>query len=185
VNAVVSSWLSSEAVSDWSGIQPPIGTVDLRPYLFIAKDRKDYFGATTVLGQLVTVAEQLFGPKLIVQRLEHELKRLAHPEAVEVLELVRRRIMNTDSLGAAPAGVDGLSVLVKAQPNLQRNLLDFLETLPVDRLGPWAVTGWQGVIKEPEMDAPFQGLLEIWASSGNAPLKVAAEGVLKIRKGTR
>ena len=117
------------------------------------------------------------GPKLIVQRLEPELKRLAQPEAVEVFELVRRRIMNTDSLGSAPAGIDGLSVLVKAQPNLQRNLLDFLETLPVDKLGPWAVTGWQGVIKEPEIVTRFHGLLEIWASSGKAPLKVAAEGV--------
>jgi hypothetical protein len=56
-SAQVTEWLSSQAVKSWARIAPPIGTLDLRPYLFVAKDRKDYFGATSVLGHLAAVAE--------------------------------------------------------------------------------------------------------------------------------
>jgi hypothetical protein len=68
----------------WAQVQPALANVDLRPYLFVTKDRKDYFGAVSVLGHLVGVVEKLFGPKLTMQRLEAELKKLAPPEAAEV-----------------------------------------------------------------------------------------------------
>ena len=35
--------------------------VNLRPYLFVTKDRKDYFGATSVLSRRAAVAEKLLG----------------------------------------------------------------------------------------------------------------------------
>ena len=42
-------WLASEASMAWARVQPPLGGVDLRPYLFVTKDRKDYFGAVSAL----------------------------------------------------------------------------------------------------------------------------------------
>src|SRR5262249_49679430 len=47
--AQLTEWNSSPAFREWAKIKPAIGTLDLRPYLFVAKDRKDYFGGTTVL----------------------------------------------------------------------------------------------------------------------------------------
>lgn len=185
-SAQLNGWLSSPAIRSWATVQPPLAAVDLRPYLFVAKDRKDYFGAASVLGHLATVVEQLFGPKISVQAMVFDLQRLAAPEAAQVFEAVRGRIIGGGDFSTEPAGVAGLSVLVKAQPSLQSDLLGFLESLPRAQLGPWAVSGWEGVIRDGAAVTRFQGLLHAWASEGTSKfLKAAANGVLDTRRGRR
>jgi len=180
---LVEEWLSSNAVKEWARISPPIADVDLRPYLFVAKDRKDYFGAISFLGHLANVAEQLFGPKITVQALEANLKQLAAPEAAQIFEVVRSRIMSGDVFDKEPPGVAGLMILVKAHPELQGNLLDFLEALPPDRLGPWVVAGWQSIVRDPIEAGRLEKLFQGWTTSSNNLLKAAANGVLRIPKG--
>jgi hypothetical protein len=181
-SAVLTEWQSSQAVKSWAQITPAIGSLDLRPYLFVAKDRKDYFGATSILGQLASVAEKLFGPKIAVAGMEKELAQLAPPEAAQVFEVVRGRIIGSDTFDVLPEGVDGLAALVKAHPTLQGSLLDFLETLPRNRLGTWPCRGWEGVIKEPDMIQRFERLLELWSKDGSASLKATAITTLRTRK---
>ena len=180
-SAQLTEWTSSPAVRSWAQIEPSIGSLDLRPYLFVAKDRKDYFGATTVLGQLASVAEKLLGSKFVVQGREMELRQLAVPEAAQVLELVRARIVGSDTFDTEPAGAAGIAVLVKAHPALQGNLLDFLEALPRQRLGPWACSGWEGVIKDPDQSRRYDQLLEAWKRDGSQFLKAAASAALRTR----
>ena len=159
-SALLGEWLSSPTIKAWVAVPTKIGDDDLRPYLFVAKDRKDYFGAASVLGHLAAVVEQLFGGKFAVQGLEADLKRLAPPEAAQVFEAVRGRIVGGDSFDIEPPGAVGLAILVKAHPVLQGNLVDFLEALPQDRLGPWACSGWEGVLKEVEPMQRFNRLLQ-------------------------
>ncbi len=183
---VVMEWLSSQPILDWARVLPPLAEVDLRPYLFVAKDRKDYFGAASVLGHLASVVERLLGPKLAVTALEPELGQLTSSEAAQVFEALRSRIMAADTLETEPAGIAGLEVLVSAHPELQANLLDFLEALPSDRCGPWAVTGWVKVIGNGEMSGRLNGLLRAWAASaGDTFLRAAAANVVKMSKVNR
>ena len=184
-SALLSEWLSSPAIKAWAAVPTTIGNEDLRPYLFVAKDRKDYFGAASVLGHLAAVVEQLFGGKFAVQGLEGDLKRLAPPEAAQVFEAVRGRIVGGDSFDTEPPGTAGLAILVKAHPTLQGNLVDFLDALPRDRVGPWVCSGWEGVLKDPDASQRFDRLLQVWGKDGGAMLKVAATGVLRTRQGTR
>jgi len=177
----LTEWTSSPAVRSWAQIEPPIGSIDLRPYLFVAKDRKDYFGATTVLGQLASVAEKLLGTKLAVQGLEAELRQLVVPEAAQVLDLLRAQVLRGDSFETEPAGVAGIAVLVKSQPALQGQLLDFLEALPSQRLGPWACGGWEGVIKDTAHVLRYDQLLETWKKDGGQFLKATASATLRTR----
>lgn len=185
-NAVLAEWKSSDTVRDWARVQPLLSGIDLRPYLFVTKDKKDYFGPVSVLGHLASVVEKLFGGKMMVQGYEAELKLLVQPEADKVFEAVRTKIMGTGAFETMPAGVDGLIVLVKAQPGLQSKLLDFLEALPNSKCGPWAVRGWQGVIKDAECVGRLTTLLTEWSRLTNNPaLKTASELTLKDTKGVR
>ncbi|MEK6409625.1 MAG: Qat anti-phage system ATPase QatA [Acidobacteriota bacterium] len=181
-SAQLGEWLSSKAIRSWAQVSPKVGTVDLRPYLFVAKDRKDYFGAASVLGQLASVAEKLLGPKFAIQALEAELRRLATPEAAQVFEAVRGRIVGSDTFDTEPAGAAGLVVLVRAHQTLEGNLVDFLEALPRNRLGPWACSGWEGVIKNAELSKRFDQLLEAWSKEGSQFLKAAAGAALRMRR---
>jgi predicted KAP-like P-loop ATPase len=185
-NTLLTEWRSSELVLDWARLSPKLSGLDLRPYLFVTKDKKDYFGPVSVLGHLAGVVEKLFGGKMTVQGYEGELKQLVQPEAEKVFEAVRSKIMGTGAFDTRPAGVDGLAVLVKAQPCLQSRLMDFLEALPNNKCGPWAVSGWQGVIKDTECAARLTKLLGSWSKvTSNAGLKASAEAALKDMKGER
>lgn len=180
-SAQLAEWMVSPTVKSWAEIEPSIGGLDLRPYLFVAKDRKDYFGATTALGQLAGVAEKLLGSKFVVQGYDGELRRLAVPEAAQVLDLLRARIVGGDTFDTEPTGVAGMGVLVKVHPGLQPQLLDFLEGLPKQRLGPWACSGWEGVIRDPEQNRRYDQLLNTWKKEGSPLLKGAADAALRTR----
>lgn len=185
-SAVLSEWKSSDTVRHWARVQPLLSGIDLRPYLFVTKDKKDYFGPVSVLGHLATVVEKLFGGKMTVQGYEAELRQLVQPEADKVFEAVRTKIMGTGALETLPPGVNGLIVLVKAQPGLQSKLLDFLEALPSSKCGPWAVSGWQGVVKDADCVGRLMTLLTEWSKvTNNHALKAAAELALKDTKGAR
>lgn len=185
-NAVLTEWTASESIRDWSRLLPKLSGLDLRPYLFVTKDKKDYFGPMLVLGHLAGVVEKLFGGRMAVKGYEAELKQLVQPEAEKVFEAVRSKIMSTGAFDTKPAGVEGLVVLVKAQPGLQGWLMDFLEALPSGKCGPWVVSGWQGVIEDTECMTRLTKLLEDWSKvTGNPGLKTSAETVLKNMKGGR
>lgn len=185
-NAVLTEWKSSDTMCNWARLSPKLAGIDLRPYLFVTKDKKDYFGPVSVLGHLAGVVEKLFGGRMTVQSHEAELKQLVQPEAEKVFEAVRTKIMSTGTFDTKPAGVDGLVVLVKAQPGLQSRLMDFLEALPSSKCGPWAVSGWQGVIKDTDCSSRLTKLLGDWSKvTNNAPLKASAEAALKDLKGGR
>lgn len=184
--AMLAEWKASDVVCNWSRLVPALAGVDLRPYLFVTKDKKDYFGPVSVLGHLAGVVDKLFGGKMTVQSYETELKQLAQPEADKVFEAVRSRIMSTGAFDTKPDGIDGLIVLVKAQPSLQGPLLDFLEAVPREKCGAWVVGGWQGVVKDTECSARLLKLLGEWSKVAKNPfLKAAAENALKPPKGVR
>ena len=185
-SAVLTEWKSSQAIQAWARVQPPLAGVDLRPYLFVTKDKKDYFGPASALGHLTLVAEKLLGSKLAVQSLEAELKLLAPPEAEKLFNAVRSKIMSGDAFEMQPAGADGLVVLVRSQPSLQGNLIEFLEGLPGSRCGPWVVGGWQGVLKDAEVIGRFNQLVDRWSKVTNNPmLKAAALATSKTPAGSR
>lgn len=184
-SAILAEWKASEAIRAWARLTPPLGEIDLRPYLFVTKDRKDYFGAASVLGRLAAVVDKLLGSKLAVQAYEGELKQLVPAEAAQVFEELRGRVMAGDAFDTAPPGIDGIAVLVRAHPTLQPNLLDLLEALPANRCGAWPALGWEGVIKEPQAVERLGKLLQTWSTSKSAFLKTTAAAALRTRKGAR
>ncbi len=181
----LNEWMRSTETLNWARIEPPIGDLDLRPYLFIAKDRRDYFGAASILGHLASVAEKLLGPRIAVQALEPSLRQLAQPEVAEVFDAVKRRILMADKFDTAPDGCEGLAVLVRAQPAFQTNLLDFLENLPKHRVGAWVCSGWESAIRDADAKARFEKLLEDLSKEGNGFTKQAASSVLRTRRQQR
>lgn len=180
-SAVLGEWLASPSATEWARLEPSLHKVDLRPYLFVSKDRKDFFGASTAFGQIAAIAERLLGGRLAVQVEDTSLRALAPPEAAQVFEMLRARIVASDSFEKAPDGVEGMVVLVRAQPSLQTNLLDFLDSLPANRLGAWVCGGWASALKDPTAVKRFDQLLEGWSKNGSTMLKATAASTLRTR----
>ncbi len=180
-SAVLTEWLASPQILAWARVQPVLAGTDLRPYLFVAKDRKDFFGVSA-LGHLAAVADRLLGTKLVVQGVEAELKRLAPAEAGQVFDAICARVIGGDAFDKEPDGIAGLQVLVKAHPVLQMNLVDFLGRLPTQRLGPWVVTGWTGVIVDPAASSRFDEFLDGLHNTTKMPMVKQAITVRRLKK---
>ena len=184
-NSALTEWLSSPTVRAWAAVSPNLEAEDLRPYLFVAKDRKDYFGMDSVVGHLAVLVEQMLGPRVSVQGREADVKRLNAAEAAQLFDAVRGHVVGSDSYDFEPSGAAGLSVIVRAHPTLQGKLLDLLEMLPAAKLGPWVCGGWEGVIRDLDSTKRYEQLLQVWGQSGNSALRIAAQGVSRTRKGIR
>ena len=181
-NKILEGWLESTMMKDWAALEPKLKNVDLRPYLFVAKDKKDYFGSSAALGNLLNIVERLLGPKLAVSGMKTELTALALPEATQVFEELRSRIMGNGDLKKRPPGADGIVALVDVHPVLEGNLLDFLEALPIARVGVWPTGGWP--FKEHVNKTRYGLLLTKWSQvTGNDTLKTAATAASAVNRG--
>lgn len=178
-SAVLSEWLGSENICEWASLTPQLSGTDLRPYLFVTKDRKNYFGPVSALGHLSVVVDKLFQGRFAVKGIEPELGQLTLPEIEKVFEAVRTRVVGNGKFVSKPEGIEGMISLVKVQPSLQGQLLDFLEAIPTEKCGSWIVGGWQTCIKEEPHIRRLNELIVLWSKvTNNASLKSAAAAVL-------
>lgn len=178
----LTEWIATEEIVKWSKLKPKLADVDIRPYLFVAKEKHDYFGKSSALGALSTLVESLCGSKFAIKTLTNDIRALNSGDAKKVFDALRIRISGGE-MKAEPAGIPGIIELIKLHPQLQSNLVDFLESISADSLGAWVVTGWQGVINDAVEIARLDKLLTTWAENSKNPLlKAAATAALKLRK---
>jgi hypothetical protein len=176
-------WLDNPEILAWARIEPPLAEVDLRPYLFIAKERKDYFAGTAISAKLLALAEKLMGGELGVQGQTSHVSSLAPEEQVTLFDFIRGRIMRSGSFTQKPHGVEGLKLLTKHNTALEAKLIDFLETLPTSKLGTWCIGGWDAAIKESDVKARLASLVQNWIEvKDNKVLSSAAKQAANLPK---
>jgi hypothetical protein len=176
-------WAKSEWARNWAAIDPPLADIDLRPYVFVTRDKRSFFGGLLAASHLEGLVEKLMGPRLAVRGAAQEIGKLVGSEPEEVFEAIRGRILQDDNYNTEPRGVPGLVALVGAYPALQRRLLGFIRELPVDKVGAWAPAAWGRCFADAGVKSEFQAVLTEWAEqSSNMVLKTAAQGVLSLTR---
>jgi len=179
----VAQWAKSDWARSWAAIEPALAGVDLRPYVFVTRDKRSSLGGYVATSHLEALVETLMGPRMRVRSkpVLQEIGNLSGPESEEVFDAVRDRILQADSLEEPPQGVDGLVNLVKVQGGLQNRLVEFIRALPVGRIGVWAASAWGECLSESEAKREFTGILKGWGEqSENKMLQAAANGILSI-----
>ncbi|GGX66349.1 Qat anti-phage system ATPase QatA [Saccharospirillum salsuginis] len=174
-------WPNLEWAKQWAAIDPPLAEHDLRPYVFVTRDRRSVFGSVTSLGELDELVAKLQGTPLQVRQAAAEIARLQSIEAEQVFDALRAKVRDADDLTQEPLGVKGLAEIARQHSFLQQPLLSFVQDLPISKLGPWVVTGWASVFSEPEVASEFSTTLKGWAKQDdNKPLKAAATAAMKL-----
>lgn len=179
-------WPSLEWAKQWAKIDPALAEYDLRPYLFVTRDRRNVFGAVTSLGELDELLAKLTGPPLQVRQATAEVARLPSAEAEQLFDALRGKVTVVEDLSEQPPGAQGLAVICQHHSFLQPSLVTLLRNLPASKLGPWAVSGWAGALTSDSAKAEFDALVTEWAAQEeNKPLQTAAKaaGQLSKRRG--
>ena len=181
VDADIEEWLKSDWARGWAAIDPPLKNEDLRPYVFVTRDKRSYFGGLAAASHLEALVDRLMGAALAIRGAEAEMDRLSGTEAEQVFDALRDRILQSDNLSTAPHGAAGLAALVRLQPALQRRLLRFVRDLPLAKVGAWAATGWSRCFTDANIEVEFTQQVRAWSQQDdNTVLKAAANGALRV-----
>lgn len=185
-SGLIDGWQEQEWLVNWAKLSPKLGQEDLRPYFFIARDKKVYLSASANLGHLQNIYNELVGPAILIPRIEPELTKLGRKDAEQLFVAITQELSSKDLRVAPPDGtiVTGLIALVKAQPHLQDALLSFLRNLPTSKLGPWITKGWNACLVSPEAQQSFRDILTSWQDQTDSEvLSRVASGALRVLDG--
>lgn len=176
-------WEKHEWAKGWAAMDPTLSDVDLRPYVFVTRDKRSSLGGLPAASHLEGLVEKLMGPELMVRAVAVDITKLTGPEPEDVFEALRGRILQSDNFRSKPKGADGIQRLVEAHPALQRRLFEFVRDLPTERVGAWAASSWGRCFTDASIAAEFDSLLRRWSSqTENANLQRAARGILAMQK---
>jgi hypothetical protein len=169
-------WIKSDWISTWAKCDPQLSGVDLRPYMFVTRDKRSYFGGAAGTSHLDPIVDALLGKELAVKSVETQLPKLNALEAEQVFEAVQNRILQADDFSTRPVG---LIALAKSRPSLQRRLLAFIRDIPPSKVPGWVMTGFEKVFTDQTVKAEFATTITNWIEGGqskqlNAAAKMAS-----------
>ncbi len=141
-------WLSRDWLVKWAKIDPALEDVDLRPYVFVARDKRIFASAADSSG-LDALIESLSGGDLAARAVEPQVRGLASGDAEQVFNALRERVLRAPNFATEPAGFTGLMLLAKNHSRYQSELLSLVESIDAASLGAWATRGWTEILTEP------------------------------------
>lgn len=169
----ITKWLESKEITHWATIFPKLSNVDMRPYLFIAKDSRDYFIGNPSLERLGSVIGRLMTKKILNKTaLTQELAQISTPDVKNIFNEIRQHILGGD-YGIKPNGANGMALLVSVHPELEDKLLDFIEELKPGKIGAWVIGNWHQCTLSADAMMRFEGIKNNWKDSGTNAVKTA------------
>jgi predicted KAP-like P-loop ATPase len=176
-------WDKNEWVRSWVSINPALKDVDLRPYIFVTRDKRSYLGGLAAAGHLDALVERLLGPRMTVRACKAEIEKLVGNEPELVLDAISAHIFAADKFDTEPQGIQGIIAVVESHPALQRRLLRFMRELPVAKLGTWAGTSLNASFTDQGLAAEIAELHRVWATqTENETLRKAIDLAARVPK---
>lgn len=179
----VNDWEKSDWISNWMAIEPALTDVDLRPYIFVTRDKRSSLMGQVTGSHLEALVEKLMGPPMHIRQAatKKDILALAELDAENVFDTLRDRIIQADDFLNQPKGVAGLIELVKQRPVLQKRLVEFVRLLPTPKLGMWAPAPWYECLRDTNAIQGVDGILRGWSQQiENENLQTAAKRVLEL-----
>lgn len=183
ITADQTKWLERDWLKRWLGIEPKLAAVDLRPYVFVARDKR-LLSSSADIGGLDGLVTKLCASGLALRAVEPELRALSDADAQTVFNALRERVLTANNFSSPPSGFEGLGLLVKHHPRFQSELINLVGSLDAKAVGIWIVRGWNEVITDAAAKSQLQALIGGWAQQDvNAMLKRAAGQALSTLRG--
>ena len=182
----ITKWLERDWLKQWLQLEPKLEAEDLRPYVFVARDKRQ-FTDDLIQGGLEALTSKLCGSRFEIRMAEQEVKELSSSDAGIVFNWLRERVLSADGFSTAPEGIDGLAIVAKHHPYFQGEVVALLETFDPKELGLWVVKGWNESITEAQAHRKLLEVMRGWEEQNdNMMLKSAAQSAAKtLQEGTR
>lgn len=173
-----------ERLVEWVKIEPILGDTDLRPYVFISKEKAIGLQLNDELSpRLLDILEKLnSNSDMALNTVAKALPDLDKEEAIRLYEILENESRSSPNLRKLPKQIKGLLKLIQCFPALEIKLVKLLSSYPPGSLGVWAISQLAG-LKEPAAQQEFSLLLRAWSTqTENKILKDYAVITLKRNK---
>jgi predicted KAP-like P-loop ATPase len=181
--SLIKDWPNIDWARRWAGIRPSLAQEDLRPYLFVSRDRRGAFTGAVTAGPIEDLIGRLSSVTIVIAQVSKaELQALTPSDAEQVFQGLVAKIDAAADLETRPPAAEGLAVLCAARSELREPLIAFLGRLPVSKIGGWVVSGWGAAV-----DAKaFADLVRQWAEqTDNGTLRAIAKLQIGAGKGKK
>jgi predicted KAP-like P-loop ATPase len=173
----IAKWLSRDWLTRWLRIEPPLAGVDLRPYVFVARDKR-ILSVGAAASDLEVLIQTLTGSEMAARGVEPQIKELTPPAAEQVFAALRDRVLR-GGFADEPSGFLGLTLVAKHHARYQSEILSLLGGIDHRQLGMWVTKGWNEALTDAGAKEQLRALLTKWASQDdNGMLKRAASQAL-------
>ena len=100
----------SDWAKGWAAIDPKLGGIDLRPYVFVTRDKRGYSAGFGTASHLENIVERLLGTRMVARSAASEVAKLVGQDPEHVFDALVARIVESDKYTIEPEGVQGSSM---------------------------------------------------------------------------
>lgn len=173
--------LEQKALKIWMKSEPVLAGKDLRPYYFACTEQEDFFFSNQEkkLNDLMLAVRS---GKFTTLSRRDQIMRIENEDSLFIFKRITAEIFKSDlTVSKAPKIIDGLRLFVSYRTELQGALVEFLLTLPGDKLGIWATGGWDESIPKKSIARPKlrEFLKKICEQTKDPMIKTTAERELE------
>jgi predicted KAP-like P-loop ATPase len=171
---------NNETFRTWNTLEPSFSGLDLRPYIFISKEKAIGLPVDEGLSPFLTkLLEQLnSNSDISLNAVSKSLPQISFEDSSQLYEILETESRQSSDLKNIPKSAKGLLRLIEAHPALENKFIDLLGSYPHTAIGPWAISQLSD-LKTPAAIEKFSKLLEGWSKqtdnsvlSGLATVKI-------------
>jgi hypothetical protein len=146
----------------WAKLEPALGEVDLRPYVFVARERAVSFQPLDEIPHaLVPVLEVLAsGSRMAMQGQQANIVALSAPLARLLFQQLEKLAVKENSWRSESMPMKGLLYLVQQHAGLEVDLIKLFQSIPARELGTWVASNLDFM----QSDAGLQARAEFFAN---------------------
>jgi predicted KAP-like P-loop ATPase len=136
-----------EKFQDWVKVEPRLGAIDLRPYIFISKEKAIGLETNEELPpHLFKLLEQLnSGSQIALNAASKTLGQTSFSDAVKIFEILEAESRTVSDLRQIPKPIQGLFRIISTHQDLEERLVDIIAAYPAKSLGVWAGSQLDGL----------------------------------------
>jgi len=157
--------------NEWLLLIPDLTNIDLRPYIFISKEKAISFDADeTFPVRLQQLYDRLTSNSdTLLNQTSKDLVNISVDEAGILYNKLEAECRVADNLKNIPVPMKGLLRIIKSHNSFESKLIKLMASYPHKELGPWAVSEFSGLTVA---DKEFKNLLQSWSlQTDNTVLK--------------
>jgi len=170
---LIEEWKQDSRITAWAQVQPFLSGEDLRPYIFITRDRRQSIFGYAVGNKLADLMERLCENDFTISAATEEIKALNAKEATEVAQGLKSTVLASGDLKTKPRGYDGLVSIAKIKSEMKPVLMSLFQNMPAAQLGPWAWPELKTLGDDLVLKAEVTALEMTWKEQGSPQLKQA------------